>query len=134
MEFGTLIPLFYMTMCAIIAIWVVGTGLVVALVFRVKNQQLTRNVLLTVAVISTIWFLYPLALSAYRLLLMCRYCPEDNFRITSGVFLSTLEFSTSTLFFSVPCGYLIAFGLVAPVTLAIRARQERKTANPVPSA
>jgi hypothetical protein len=127
MDFGTTIPLFFISLCLLFVTWILGTGLVITLIFRVKDRQLTRNVLLTVIAVSTIWFLFPLAQAAYALIRICRDCPDISSFVTFEVLLSTLSFSARTLFFGIPCGYIIAFGLVVPVTLAVRSYKKGRT-------
>ena len=121
MEFGNTIPLFFITICLLFLIVIGGTVLFFVIIFRIRDRKLTRNILLTMAAVCGIWFLLPLVGLVYGTIAVCWYCPESNFHITWNIFLSTLGYSMRTLFISIPCGYVIAFGLVLPVTYLGRA-------------
>lgn len=131
MEFGNTIPLFFITICLLFLIVISGTVLLLVILFKIKDRRLTRNILLTMAVVCGTWFLFPLVGLVYGAIAVCWYCPEENFYLTWDIFLSTLGYSVRTLFISVPCGYVIAFGLVLPVTFLIRAFSRKEQTDPV---
>jgi hypothetical protein len=132
MEFGNTIPLFFITICLLFLIVLGGTVLLLVIIFGNKDRKLTRNVLLTLAAVCGAWFLLPLVGLVYGAIAVCWYCPEENFHITWDIFLSTLGYSVRTLFISIPCGYVIAFGLVLPVTFLIRAFSRKEQSDPSP--
>jgi len=132
MEFGNTIPLFFITICLLFLIVLGGTVLLLVILFGIKDRKLTRNVLLTLVAVCGAWFLFPLVGLAYGAIAACWYCPEENFHITRDIFLSTLGYSVRTLLISIPCGYVIAFGLVLPVTLLARAFRRKEQPDPLP--
>lgn len=130
MEFGNTIPLFFITICLLFLIVIGGTVLLIFILFKVKESSLTRNILLTMVAVCGTWFLFPFVGFVYGAIAVCWYCPEENFHLTWDIFLSTLGYSVRTLFISIPCGYIIAFGLVLPVTFLIRAFSRKEQPDP----
>ena len=130
MEFGNTIPLFFITLCLLFLIVIGGTVLFLVILFGIKDRELTRNILLTMAAVCSVWFFLPLIGLIYGTIAVCWYCPEENLHITWDIFLSTLGYSVRTLFISIPCGYIMAFGLVLPVTFLVRAFRHKEQPDP----
>lgn len=130
MEFGNTIPLFFITICLLFLIVLSGTILLLVIIFGIKDRKLTKNVLLTMAAVCGVWSLLPLVGLVYEAIAVCWSCPEETFHITWDIFLSALGYSARTLFISIPCGYVIAFGLVLPVTLVLRAFRHNEQPDP----
>jgi len=120
LEFGETIPLLFIFLCALIATPILGTIALFIIRFAFKDRQLTKNIVITILAISILGFIYPFGQLAYAATLTCRACPGSNLRITWDVVVATFKFSAGTLIFGIPCGYLVAFLLIIPATLAIR--------------
>jgi hypothetical protein len=94
-----------------------GTVLLLVTLLGIKDRTLTRKVLLTPAAVCGAWFLLPPVGVASEALAACGSCPEENSHFTRDILSSTPGYSVRTLLISIPCGEVIAFGLVLPVTL-----------------
>jgi hypothetical protein len=130
MEFGETIPLFFIGLCLISTTAIGGTIALVAIYFFFKDKQLAKNIFFTVVAVCAVWFLYPLGQLIYGVILICHYCPESSFQFTWEIVLSTLRLSARSLIFGLPCGYIMAFALVVPIILSIRAIRRKQVNIP----
>ncbi len=126
MEFGELVPLFFLFLCLLVATTLGGTIALVVIRFRVKDRRLAKNIVLAVAAVCAVWFLQPFLQLLYMAFMICRKCPESGFRVTWEVVRSTLEFSARSLICGLPFAYAVAFAIVTPITLAWRSRRNRR--------
>ncbi len=60
MEFGALIPLFYMTLCCLVVTPITGLAALLAIRFALRDTALARNIIITVAAVCLLWFIAPL--------------------------------------------------------------------------
>ncbi len=120
MEFGTAIPLFYLTLCCVLATPIVGLFGTIFIRFSLEDIQLARNIILTVLAVCLLWFLFPFIQVLVAAFMICRTCPDDVFRLTSEMLAATLRFATGLLIPGLATGVLLAFIVVLPVTLLVR--------------
>jgi len=127
MEFGALIPLWYMSMCCLFTTPLIGIGLLVFIRFSKKDVKLSKIVLATVLIICFIWFIFPFGQLLYSYFHICTKHPECAFDITNEMFILTLRHATYlALLPGSSSGFLFAYIIVVPTTHFIRKRKKKK--------
>jgi hypothetical protein len=131
MEFGETIPLFFMTVCCIAVIPIIGFILLALIRFRLRDRQLAKNILLTVLGVGFLSFLLPILQLIWALVLITQDCGcETSFELTPKIltemFLSSVQFGAFLIYPGIAFGFLIAYCSVLPITLVVR-RFKKKT-------
>jgi hypothetical protein len=128
MEFGALIPLYYMGLCCLIFSPIFGVILLLIIRFKFNDLTLARNILRTVMIVCFIWFLLPIVELIIAAIQVCRYCPESTFKITGQIFIDAVVTGLwRALIPGAATGFLVAFFIVTPIVVIGRARKERLT-------
>ena len=136
MEFAEPILLLYLVLCLQITAPLFGTVALILIRFALKDRQLTRNILYTVAAVGLAWLLSPIAQLTYGAVFICRECPGLVFPTVSELIRFMLGSSARLLLlFGIPCGFVVAFLVVVPATLVARRLRHPPTGTPnAPSA
>jgi len=131
MEFGALIPLFYMTLCCTTVTPFVGTALLAYIWFRVKDKQLVKNILFTLLGVELFVFMFPILEAVWFLISIpktqfnncpCPFSLADIPMLLAAIFQSGIRL----LFPGITLGYLVAFFIVVPITLIVRSVKMKK--------
>ena len=131
MEFGEPLLLLYLILCLQVTAPLFGTVALIVIRFAMKDRQLTRNILYTVAAVGLVWFLWPIAQLIYGAVFICRECPGLVFPTASELILFMLGSSARLLLlFGIPCGFVAAFLVVVPATLVARRLRLPPTGTP----
>jgi hypothetical protein len=128
MEFGALIPLFYMGLCFQIFTPIIGVILLLIIRFKLRDQALAKIIFYILLTVSFVWFLIPIVQLIIGAIHICRYCLDSTFRITGEIIRDTLLHGLwLALMPGTATGFLVAFIIVTPINVIVRARKERKT-------
>ena len=121
MEFGALIPLFYMTLCCLIVAPFAGIAALAFIRFSLRDITLAKYILATVLFICLIWFLFPFGQLLFAAIQICRECPESTFLSTKEILTGTFKYAVYlALLPGTTSGFILAFLIVAPTTILIR--------------
>ena len=131
MEFGALIPLFFITVCLLCSTSIGGAILLLVLFLR-KDKRLAWTLLITLAVVALTWYLVPIISLGVSALQTCVYAPQCSSMYTWELMAGTLVDSLYTFFFSIPCGTVIACGMVLPISLLVSAIRKREAVSESP--
>ena len=122
MEFGTLIPLYFLGLGCFIVTPIVG--FIILAFIRLEDKPLARNILITVLGIASVAFLYPILGLILELIYIPLCCPESANLLTSKALLvmisATLKAGLFPIIPSLTIGFLIAFIVIVPATLVVR--------------
>lgn len=128
MEFGALIPLFYLGLCFQIFTPIIGVILLIIIRFKLRDQALAKNIFYTLLIVCFTWFLTPIVQLIIGAIQVCRYCPDSTFKITGEIIRDTLLHGLwLALMPGAATGFFVALIIVAPINVIVRARKERKT-------
>jgi uncharacterized membrane protein (DUF373 family) len=120
MEFGALIPLFYISLCCLYTTPIIGIVGWVLIRFSKKDIQLSRNILISVLVITAIWMLYPVVSLFVFSIYSYKVCPDRPFEITSEILRATIGYGLRRILPGLATGFAFAFIIVVPITLLLR--------------
>ncbi len=127
MEFGALIPLWYMSMCCMFSTPLVGIGLLIFIRFSRKDVRLAKYILATVVLVCLLWFIFPFGQLIYSYIRICQVCPESTFKLTRELLISTLGYAARlALIPGSASGFIVAYLVVLPTTLIVRKRRKAK--------
>ena len=131
MEFGALIPLFYMTMCFFVVTPLVGIVVLAFIRFSLRDTALARNLLAGVLLVCIIWFIFPFGQLLVAAIRICQECPDSDFRITSDVLFNTFRYAFRlALLPGTTSGFILSFLFVVPTTFLLRKRKAKMEENP----
>lgn len=129
MEFGTLIPLFYMGICCFITIPIAGFFSLAFIRFSLKDKLLAKCILITILIVALVAFIYPILNFIRSLILITFCCPDSKSLPSSKTLLEmasiTLKYALFLIFPSLTIGFLIAFVVTVPVTFLVRYIKKR---------
>jgi hypothetical protein len=130
MEFGTLIPLYFLTMCCFIATPIAGFSSLAFIRYSLKDKGLAKNILLTIGVVALLAFLYPLVGLIRGLILLPLCCPEIAALLEAQAVREMTSISVKyALFLIIPSltvGFLIALFFTVPITFLARYAKKKK--------
>jgi hypothetical protein len=134
MEFGTLIPLFFIMACCIVLIPIAGFTLLAYIRFSLDDTQLAKNIFITVTGVGILSFLFPIVQLIWSLILIrqdshCESSIELTAELVGEIFVSTLGYSTRRILPGVALGFILAICVVLPITLSVRYLKKRKTTS-----
>jgi len=129
LEFGNAIPLFFLTLCCAVTTPIIGVVALVYIRFSLKDTQLAKAILLSVLIVSLLWFAYPIVQLLVATTLIPSDCPGTEFRITPDILGMTLRYASGLLIPGVVSGFLLAFVVVTPITLLVRHLRSRSNMN-----
>ena len=115
-----LTSLFYMAPAFIVLGLTIGIIAFLLARTRKKDRQLSRNVLITIVLVCIIWFSVPLILTIVDLIPEFRESPATAISTVPAVLLLALNYSIVYLIPGAISGLVLAFAIVAPVTLLVR--------------
>jgi hypothetical protein len=121
MEFGALIPLYYMMLCCLLGTPVIGIAILIYIRFYLRDLVLAKYILATVLIICLIWFLFPFGQLIYGAISVCQNCPDSDFRITKELIVSVFKYAANlALLQGTASGFLFAFLIVTPTVFIVR--------------
>ncbi len=117
MEFGTTIPLFFMTMCCIVTTPFVGLTAILFIWFRLKDKQLAKNILFTVIGVDLLVFIFPTLQLIWALIFLSQDCNCENSntftpKAVSEMFIAALRYGRNLMIPGITLGFIFAqFGV-----------------------
>ena len=127
MEFGALIPLWYMTMCCFVVTPLAGLAALAFIRFSLRDIALSKYILATVFLVCLIWFLFPFGQLLYAAIQICRHCPDSTFLPTREILASTFTYAAGLVLIpGTASGFILAFLIVVPTTILVRKSRKKK--------
>lgn len=124
MEFGTLIPLFFLQMCCFIVTPIAGFSSLAFIRYSLKDRGLAKNILITVGVVALFAFLYPILGLIRGLILIPLCCPDSAALLDAEAVREMTSISVKYAIFlitpSLTAGFFIALFFTVPITFLTR--------------
>jgi hypothetical protein len=130
MEFGDTIPLFFITVCCLGVIPVIGFTLLAVIRFNLKDKQLSKNILITIICTGILSILFPIfemlwPLTTFNQNCGCKIPFELPPEIVRSQFVYALKGAVLFIYPGIAVGFILAFALTLPITLGVRFFRKR---------
>jgi hypothetical protein len=135
MEFGDTIPLFFISICCIGVIPIIGFALLAVIRFILKDSQLATNIIITTIGIGVFAYSFPtwriIVFLPFLLLQNCA-CASSLVitpQIVGEMLLSSIQYGAILIYPGIGLGFIISYCIVLPVTLAVRFFRKKNEAH-----